>query len=133
MLLSFHLLRTVAHLGRAQAMQADGCWYGPKLITTRLTLLYVNRVWVHSSASASRSLADGAQCVDLLPRLAVQKSRGAHPRLRCGTALSYQQRWSGLVPVGLMKAVAAAASRNEGADLATALLEPEPGLAGVLI
>ena len=75
----------------------------------------------------------GAQCVDLLPRLAVQKSRVAHPRLRRGTALSYQQRWSGLVSVGLMKAVAAAALRNERADLATALLEPEPGLADVLI
>ena len=41
-------------------------------------------------------------------------------------ALAYQQRWSGLVAVGLMEAVAAAALRGEGSDLVTTLLEPMP-------
>ena len=61
----------------------------------------------------------GKQCAELIPKLAREKSRGMHPRLRRGTALAYQRRWSGLVSVGLMKAVAAAALRGEGADLAT--------------
>ena len=68
----------------------------------------------------------GKQCIDLVPILAREKSRGMHPRLRRGTALAYQQRWTGVVAVGLMKAVAAAALHGEGADLSTALLEPEP-------
>ena len=74
----------------------------------------------------------GDQCVDLLPRLAREKSRGIHPRLRRGTALAYQQRWAGVISVALMKAVFAAATRAEGSDIATALLEPEPALADLL-
>ena len=74
----------------------------------------------------------GPQCVTLLPWLAHEKARGLHPRLRRGAALAYQQRWAGIVSVGLMKAVGAAALRGEGADLVTTLLEPEPGLAEVM-
>ena len=70
----------------------------------------------------------GKQSVELLPLLAREKSRGMHPRLRRGAALAYQARWAGLVSVGLMKAVAAAATRGEGADLATTTLEPAPAL-----
>ena len=71
----------------------------------------------------------GPQAVKLLPLLARERARGMHPRLRRGTALSYQTRWSGLVAVGLQKAVAAAVLRNSGADLPTTLLEPEPPVA----
>ena len=71
----------------------------------------------------------GKQSAELIPKLAREKSRGMHPRLRRGLALAYQRRWSGLVSVGLMKAVAAAALRGEGADLATTLLEPIPVIA----
>ena len=44
-------------------------------------------------------------------------------------ALAYQQRWAGLVSIGLMRAAAVAAERGEGADLERTLLEPEPGAA----
>ena len=74
----------------------------------------------------------GHQCVELLPLLAREKARGLHPRLRKGAALGYQQRWAGVVSIGVMKAVAAAAMRGDGADLATTLLEPEPPLADLL-
>ena len=72
------------------------------------------------------------QCIELLPILAREKSRGMHPRLRRGTALAYQQRWAGLVSVGLMKGVAAAAMRSEGSDLTSTYLEPEPAVADLL-
>ena len=74
----------------------------------------------------------GDQCVDLLPRLAREKSRGIHPHLRRGTALAYQQRWAGVIAVAVMKAVFAAATRAEGSDIAPALLEPELALADLL-
>jgi len=73
------------------------------------------------------------QASSLLPLLAREKSRGVHPRLRRGVALAYQQRWSGVISVGLMKAVAAAAARSEGCDLATSALEPEPAVADLLL
>ena len=73
-----------------------------------------------------------SQGVELLPLLAREKSRGMHPRLRRGAALSYQRRWAGVISVGLMKAVAAAAMRYEGCDLATTALEPEPAVCDVL-
>ena len=74
----------------------------------------------------------GKQCIELLPLLAREKARDIHPRLRRGTPLAYQQRWAGLVSVGLMKGVAAAATRSEGSDLAATLLEPEPAVADLL-
>jgi hypothetical protein len=74
----------------------------------------------------------GKQCIELLPLLAREKSRGMHPRLRRGTALAYQQRWAGLMSVGLMRGVAAAAMRGEGSDLAATSLEPEPAVADLL-
>ena len=68
----------------------------------------------------------GKQCIDLLPKLAREKARGSHIRLRRGVALGYQHRWSGVIAVALQKAVAAGVLRGEGADLATTLLEPAP-------
>ena len=65
-------------------------------------------------------------CIDILPKLAFEKARGTHFRLRRGTALAYQRRWSGIITIGVMNAVAAAALRSEGADLAATLVEPEP-------
>ena len=56
-----------------------------------------------------------------------------HPRLRRGTALAYQQRWAGIISVGLMKAVAAAAVRGEGADVAMCPLEPEPAVSDLML
>eukprot|EP00973_Karenia_brevis_P046235 6410180-Karenia_brevis.AAC.1 len=64
------------------------------------------------------------QAAELIPLLAREKTRGMHPRLRRGAALAYQQRWAGLISIGVMKAVSKAAVRNEGADLSTGLLEP---------
>ena len=75
----------------------------------------------------------GSQSIELMPLLAREKSRGTHPRLRRGTALAYQQRWTGIISVGLMKAVAAAAVRGEGADLTTCPLEPEPAVSDLLL
>ena len=71
----------------------------------------------------------GRQSAALLPLLARERARCLHPRLRLGSALGYQTRWSGIVAVALQKAVAAAVCRSEGADLATTLLEPCPPLA----
>ena len=73
-----------------------------------------------------------AQAVELLPRLALERSRGMHPRLRKGAALSYLNRWSGLIAVAVQRAVSVAAMRDEGADLVTTLLEPAPCVADVL-
>ena len=64
--------------------------------------------------------------------MAQERSGGMHPRLRRGIALVYQQRWGGVISVALMRATFAAATRAEGSDLATALLEPEPALADLL-
>ena len=71
----------------------------------------------------------GRQCVDLLPKLAREKARCVHPRLRRGTALAYLSRWTSLLGVALQKAVAASVLRSEGADLPTTLLEPAPNIA----
>ena len=59
-------------------------------------------------------------------------SRGMHPRLRRGAALSYLNRWSGLIAIAVQRAVAVAATRDSGADLVTTLLEPVPSVADVL-
>ena len=71
----------------------------------------------------------GPQCIDLIPKLAHAKSHGMHPRLRRGTALAYQTRWTGLISVALMKAVATGVLRAEGSDLGTTLIERVPFVA----
>ena len=75
----------------------------------------------------------GKQCIDLIPKLAIAKSFGAHPRLRRGTALAYQVRWTGLISVALMKAVARAVQQGEGADLPATLMEPVPDHADLMV
>ena len=72
----------------------------------------------------------GQQCIDLVPALARERSRGLHPRIRRGAALGLQHRWWGLLGVGLQSAVAHVVyNANAGADLITQQLEPPPGLA----
>ena len=70
-----------------------------------------------------------SQAVDLLPALARERSRGLHPRLRRSTAHGLLHRWSGIVAVGLQRAVAHIVARDTGADLARTQLEPVVELA----
>jgi hypothetical protein len=65
-----------------------------------------------------------AQAETLLPELARERSRGLHPRIRRGTALGLLHRWSGIVAVGLQRAVAHIVARDTGADLPRTQLEP---------
>ena len=44
------------------------------------------------------------QCVELLPKLAMERARGEHPRLRRGIALAFQQRWSSILSVAVQRA-----------------------------
>ena len=71
------------------------------------------------------------QCSDLLPKLAWERARFYSGRLKRGIALGLQNRWSGLLAVTLQKAVAAAATRDEGGDLDSCPLERAPS-AGTL-
>lgn len=74
----------------------------------------------------------GRQCTDLVPKLAREKSRGMHPRIRRGMALAWQQRWFGLLGISLQRAVAhCILHHSTGADLVTSLLEPFPHAADV--
>ena len=56
-----------------------------------------------------------------------------HPRVRRGIALALQHRWWGLLSIALQRAVARAILRDEGGDLADALLEPCVGLADLAV
>ena len=69
------------------------------------------------------------QAVKLLPDLARERCRGLHPRLRRGTALGLLHRWSGVVAVGLQRAVAHIVARDTGVDLARTQLGPGAELA----
>ena len=67
----------------------------------------------------------GSQCVQLVPVLAREKSRGLHPRIRRGVALSLQQRWWGILGIASQRAAAnIVLNSNAGVDLYTSLLEP---------
>ena len=69
----------------------------------------------------------GQHCVKLVPQLARERTRGLHPRVRRGTALSLQHRWWGILGVALQKSVAEmVANAGAGADLSTGHLEPTP-------
>ena len=69
------------------------------------------------------------QCVELVPELACERTRGVHPRLRRGMALSLQHRWWGVLGIALQKSVAEMVmNAGAGADLATGRLEPTPAL-----
>ena len=70
-----------------------------------------------------------AQACTLLPELARERSRGMHPRLRRGTALGLQHRWSGILAVALQRGVAHIVANESGADLGRTQLEPGVALA----
>ena len=72
------------------------------------------------------------QSVAMVPALARERSRGVHPRLRRGIALSLQHRWWGLLGIAVQRATAHVV-RNQlaGVDLAQTQLEPIPPLADV--
>jgi hypothetical protein len=69
------------------------------------------------------------QSVAMVPALARERSRGVHPRLRRGIALSLQHRWWGLLGIAVQRATAHVV-RNQlaGVDLAKTQLEPIPPL-----
>ena len=73
------------------------------------------------------------QSVELLPALARERSRGMHPRLRRSTALGLLQRWSGIISVGLQRAVAHIVAHDTGADLVRTYLEPFVELADLAV
>ena len=45
----------------------------------------------------------GQQAIDIVPRLARERTRGLEPRIRKGIDLGYPHRWWGLVGVALQK------------------------------
>ena len=73
------------------------------------------------------------QSVELLPALARERSRGLHPRLRRSTALGLLHRWSGILSVGLQRAVAHIVAHDTGADLVRTQLEPFTELADLAV
>ena len=72
-----------------------------------------------------------AHCVQLVPAMALQRTRGLHVRVRRGVALQLQRRWWGVLGIALQKAVANQVLHFEagGADVWVAALEEPPHLA----
>ena len=69
------------------------------------------------------------QCIDLVPKLARERTRGLHVRVRRGIALTLQQRWWSVLGLSLQRAVAhIILSSAAGVDLAVTGLEPAPAL-----
>ena len=73
------------------------------------------------------------QCVELLPELARERSRGVHPRLRRSIALGLQHRWSGILSVNLQRAVSHIIAADSGADLVRMVSEAAPPLADLVV
>jgi hypothetical protein len=71
----------------------------------------------------------GEQCIELVPALTRERTRGLHPRVRRGTALLLQRRWWGILGVGLQRGVAHILQYEMGADLVRTQLEPATALA----
>jgi len=72
----------------------------------------------------------GWQSIDLVPKLARERTRGLHVRVRRGLALSLQRRWFGILGLSLQKAVAHVVLASAvGVDLLATGLEPTPALA----
>ena len=63
-------------------------------------------------------------CVELVPELARKRSKGLHPRIRRGVALSLQTRFWGILSIALQTAVARAVLEDDGGDLMVTLVEP---------
>ena len=70
-----------------------------------------------------------SQSVDLVPKLARERTRGLHPRLRRGTALLLQRRWFGILGVGIQRGTSHIVLMDSGADLVRSRLEPATLLA----
>ena len=104
----------------AQATRENNTTYAP-VVASGLGAIYSLGHEVYGRMSK--------EAVELLPKLAREKARGMHVRLRRGTALAYLTRWSALLSVALQKSVAASVLSTEGADLATKALEPAPCIA----
>ena len=70
------------------------------------------------------------QCIDLVPKLARERMRGLHVRVRRGMALSLQHRWWSLLGLAVQNSVAhVVLSSAAGVDLMASGLEPAPALA----
>ena len=70
------------------------------------------------------------QCIDLVPKLARERTRGVHPRLRRKIALWLQQRWWAVLGLAVQRAVAhTVLSTAAGVDLMAIILEPAAALA----
>ena len=77
----------------------------------------------------------GRQCVELVPKLARERSRGLARRVRRGAMLMFQRRWWGILSVTLQTAVAHMVRfpAGEGADLFVVTSEPARDLASLEI
>ena len=70
------------------------------------------------------------QFVDMVPALARERSRGQHPCVGGGVALSLQQRWWAVLGLAVQRAVAhTVLSTAAGVDLMAIILEPAAALA----
>ena len=60
-----------------------------------------------------------ADCVQMVPAMALQRTKGLHVRVRRGLALALQRRWWGVLSIALQKAVANQVQNfaSGGADL----------------
>ena len=70
-----------------------------------------------------------SDCIQLVPLLVREFTRGLHFHVRRGAALAFQRRWFGILGVALQVSVAEMVLRDTGADLPITLLEPIVGLA----
>ena len=61
----------------------------------------------------------GADCVQLVPAMALQRTKGLHVRVRRGLALALQRRWWGVLGIALHKTVVnqVQSFQSGGADL----------------
>ena len=66
----------------------------------------------------------GKEVLELMAKLVREWARGLHKRIQRGAALGRRHRWWGILSMALHRSVAQAVLRDEGADLATTLLEP---------
>ena len=74
----------------------------------------------------------GEQCIELVPRLARERTRGIHVRLRRGTALLLQRRRWRILGIGLQRGVAHVIRHQSGIDLVRTQLEPATLLADLV-
>ena len=99
-----------------------------------------NRIyWEVVSTGLGKLLCLGAEtygrwsidCIQLVPLLAREHSRGLYPQIRRGSQLSFQRRWWGVLGIVLQISVAEMVLRDDDTDLPTILLEPVVGVAAL--